>query len=569
MRHQSYRLMCRCWYASHAPEIVSSSADVGYQVFTHGLGGSASQFAPLLTSLVNVAPTLAIDLPGCGLSDFRPSSTTAALSTHALAELVVAVVSRFRDAGNDQKVVLIGHSMGCSINALLASSTSPLSHSLEGHIAGVIAICPTGGDRTPDQERGFRRISKIPPFLFDLFRIWDRRGGIYSPGVSRMVGQGTDDETRKLQVRFNEQSQTQVFLSILASGIGSEGMPGKDVWSGIKVPLFLVGAEADTVTPAHEVEKIAEYLSSAKPPPADNTRTDASMLPMPGTAGDAFNAEELRLKEREPLRTASGSIIKDDQTSSKHASALKTTVFPPPTGHALPYTGGVVRILAGMIENFLDRHVDHRLGRGWQLQQLQTSGKWDVKNLKKWESVQPCSAPIGGVFRAMKTMREVDDHHRPSEFVKHFGADVLDDGVVMVIDISNESPVYNPSALEECGVEYHKFPTVSKQVPRAEEAEQFIALIDRFRRTPKLQPRSNGKTPTIAVHCHYGYNRTGFFIVCYMVERLGYKLEDAIYEFGEKRPPRGIKHEYFIDELYVRYAVKGIARRGTVVRTDE
>ena len=66
-----------------------------------------------------------------------------------------------------------------------------------------------------------------------------------------------------------------------------------------------------------------------------------------------------------------------------------------------------------------------------------------------------------------------------------------------------------------------------------------------------------------------GIDRTGFFIVCYLVERLNYKLEDSIREFAEKRPPRGIKHEYFIDELYVRYAVKGLARRGTVVRVDE
>ena len=48
-----------------------------------------------------------------------------------------------------------------------------------------------------------------------------------------------------------------------------------------------------------------------------------------------------------------------------------------------------------------------------------------------------------------------------------------------------------------------------------------------------------------------------------MVEELGYKLEDAIEEFRQKRPP-GIKHQYFVNDLYVRYAVK-MERRGTVV----
>ena len=353
------------------------------QVFTHGLGGSASQFAALLTGLVNVAPTLAIDFPGCGLSEFAPSSSQA-LSTHALAELLATVIKRYRDAESNQKIVLIGHSMGCSVNALLASSSSPSSHQLQSSIAGIIAICPLGGDPTPQQERDVRRVAKMPPLLFDAFRIWDRRGGIHSPGVSRMVGPGTDDETRKLQVKYNEQSQTHVFLSILSSGMGSEGMPGKDVWSGIKVPLFLVGAEADMVTPAAEVERIADWLTSNKAPSTTpQPKQVTGMPPMPATAGDAVNAGEMRLNKPQPPRTASGSIIKDDQTSSKYASALKTTIFPPPTGHALPYTASTIRVLAGMIENFLDHHVDHRLGRGWQLQQLQTSGKWDVKNYKK------------------------------------------------------------------------------------------------------------------------------------------------------------------------------------------
>jgi protein-tyrosine phosphatase len=58
-------------------------------------------------------------------------------------------------------------------------------------------------------------------------------------------------------------------------------------------------------------------------------------------------------------------------------------------------------------------------------------------------------------------------------------------------------------------------------------------------------------------------NRTGFFICCYMVERLGYKLQDAVDEFALKRPP-GIKHSFFVDELFVRYGMK-MQRRNTIV----
>lgn len=57
--------------------------------------------------------------------------------------------------------------------------------------------------------------------------------------------------------------------------------------------------------------------------------------------------------------------------------------------------------------------------------------------------------------------------------------------------------------------------------------------------------------------------RTGFFLVSYLVEKEGWKVEDALAEFAEKRPP-GIKHDHFINELFKRYAMK-MERRGTIV----
>ena len=538
-----------------------------FQVFTHGLGGSASQFAPLLTSLINVAPCLAIDLPGCGLSDFAPS-TPKAYTTHALAELLCVAIKRFRDTENEQRAILIGHSMGCSINALLASSTSPLKHLLQGPVTGMVAICPRGGAPTAAEIKDMRRLVWLPPPLFDLLRWYDRRGGLDSASVERVVGKDADIETRKLQLSYNEQSQSAVFLRIAGAGLGVEGMPGKDVWTGIKVPLFLVAGEVDTITPASEVDHITEWLTEA---PSDDDAEpvlagDTTPSPVPTTVGDTAVASK---STAGPPRTDSGSVIRDDQTSSKHASALKTTIFPNPSGHGLLYSTSTVRILSGMIENFLGHHIDERLDVGWQLHLLTTSGKWDVKNLQKWQKIDSCSDPIGGIFRAMKTMREVDEQHSPKEFAKRFSSAVLRDGVAMVIDISHESPVYYPKRLEEAGVEYHKFPTVSKYAPKADEIEHFISLVDRLRKSPKLQPstqedESEGRRrPTLGLHCHYGFNRSGFFIACYLVERMGYHLQDAIAEFEEKRPP-GIKHDHFVNELYVRYAVK-MERRGTIV----
>ena len=226
---------------------------------------------------------------------------------------------------------------------------------------------------------------------------------------------------------------------------------------------------------------------------------------------------------------------------------LQTTIIPNPATHALLYDTSTYRILAGLIQNFLSNSIDYRLSLGWQLQHLTTMGKWDVKNLQKWQDVSRVSGPTGGVFRAMKTLREIDDTHSPARFVRNWK-----DRIKAVVDISHESPVYDPRGLQAGGVEYHKFPTVSKIPPTREEVSDFIDLIDRLRE----ESREQGDSRDIGVHCHYGFNRTGFFICSYLIEKEGYEVQNALNEFSRQRPP-GIRHEHFIDTLFVRYC-KGL-----------
>ena len=88
-------------------------------MFIHGLGGSIAQFSPILISLSNLAPCLALDLPGCGASGFEPKSWDA-YTTEALVQLLAVVIEAHRAADEGQPVVLVGHSMGCSLAALLA-----------------------------------------------------------------------------------------------------------------------------------------------------------------------------------------------------------------------------------------------------------------------------------------------------------------------------------------------------------------------------------------------------------------------------------------------------------------
>ncbi|KAI5367754.1 Putative tyrosine-specific protein phosphatase [Septoria linicola] len=576
----------RTFYNEHT-QAKKLPADLPLFVLMHGLGGSAAQFAPLLNSLTRIAPCLAIDLPGCGLSAFEPDDITA-YTTTAFAELLFAAIQEHRNKEVDQKVVLIGHSMGCSIAALLASSSSSLQHLCSDIIISVVAICPRSRTVSETELRGIQRINYLPSFVFDLIRMADRRGGVESLSVSRVIGKEADLETKKLQLRFNQQSKSAVFQKITtalayqetkAAKQGEESVLGRRIWNGMKIPLFLVAAEDDKLAPPAEVEQIQEWLTTTRhdsvtnKPAATHSSGLASPDPdstLPAVAGDAgLGAEQITRADTNtsspPIDHISEAGIQQEEASTKHAHALKTCIFPAPSSHGLLYSTSDVRILSGLIENFLARHVDERLSPGWQLQHLTTSGKWDVKNLKKWQAVAPCSEPIAGVFRAMKTMREIDEEHSPLQFVTKYSWKVIPDGVAMVVDISLDAPVYDKQGLEEGGVEYHKFPTVSKLPPGPDEVEQFIALIASLRESPKLHSDDETKPhPTIGVHCHYGFNRTGFLIICYLVEQLGWELESALEEFAQKRPP-GIKHDYFVNELYVRYKAAKMDRRGTIV----
>ena len=375
-------------------------------------------------------------------------------------------------------------------------------------------------------------------------------------------------------------------LPAYENGIPKGGLPGKEVWSGLEVPIFLVAGETDNITKPIEIEKIASFLGKSHPvqialdeeskpivdtaAPIDTSLSSGSSEP---TSAQIEGLQEKDFFKSNPSTSTSTSTIdahEDPSTPNEELSevppqpvkpkkVLKTTILPAPASHALLYMPSQVRILAGLVSDFLCSQVSPRLSLGWQLQFLSTAGKWDVKNLAKWQAVAPVSEPIAGIFRAMKTLREVDESHCPEVFVQHWGSQIKD-----IVDISHENPVYDPRGLEKGGIHYHKFPTVSKIPPTGEEVNIFIAMADRLREEQKLRAEKENWDEQwyLGVHCHYGFNRTGYFIVCYLVERCGYSVQGAIDEFAKRRP-KGIKHAHFLDQLFVRYCV-GLKRAPTL-----
>lgn len=492
-------------------------------------------------------------------------------------ELLSTIVEEHCNRNVQQGVILIGHSMGCSLSALLASVTSPLRAKYGINILALIAICPQASLPSDQQIATYKKLLRVPTPIFNLWRRWDRRGGPESASVARFVGAGADAETKKLQERFNAQSRTGVWRRMAWGALPKldessrlrGGLPGLEVWAGLTMPLFLIAGEADGITTAAEVAKIGRALGRIEKPSLSTSNDSVISSPKTTRPGEDLNDMSKRANEAEKqdatVSKTEITFIRDNAQPdickanaadiySRKLQVLKTSILPAPASHALLYDPATYRTLAGLIQTFLYDHVDTRLSLGWQLQHLSTEGKWDVKNLKKWQAVQPVSEPIAGIFRAMKTLREIDDTHSPEKFVRDWKSKIK-----AVIDISHESPVYDPKGLDEGGIEYHKFPTVSKIPPTAEEVKEFIKLVDRLRSTLNF-PEADASL--IGVHCHYGFNRTGFFLCCYLIEKERFSVQQAIDEFRVHRAP-GIRHEHFLDTLFVRYCV-GLKRAPTL-----
>ncbi|KAF9977769.1 hypothetical protein BGZ65_007266, partial [Modicella reniformis] len=166
----------------------------------------------------------------------------------------------------------------------------------------------------------------------------------------------------------------------------------------------------------------------------------------------------------------------------------------------------------------------------WQITvKCQEENKWSLKNTEKWMKTPIISTPIGrgpGKFRAMKVLRQTDPDHSPSAFLAHHPE------VGFIVDISQREPSYRTTDFEATSICYTKLPSVSKIPPAKEDVDRFIAHCNAcWIEKPGVE---------IAVHCHYGFNRTGFMICSYLIQEQKYSVAEALQHFLQARQPIGL-----------------------------
>ncbi|RHZ89344.1 hypothetical protein Glove_16g184 [Diversispora epigaea] len=435
-------------------------------VFIHGLGGQAAQWEYQLEYFSSTANVLAIDLIGCGKSEV--SNRREDYNTESLVNYLEELLKSF----SSKNIVLICHSYGCCVGAFLYQR-------IKSSVKAMTFIS-VKAKRTESEMTKQKIIMFLPDFLFDLLRVLDRRGGIYSDSVNRFLHKDANDLLRTKQLKWNKQSKTFVWKNMVE---GAKWITKENI-STIDCPLLLLSGREDKISSQGDMVIVHEWCKSPNTPAP-------CLIPQAGHNPIQENPDLVNL----------------------------------------------------IINDFLIKECGlETMDPAWQiLNKTKGENKWSMKNYQKWKRAPIISArPVNCTkFRPMKVMRQNDDEHCPEKFIAQHPE------IGFIIDITKDQPPYRSGDFENSHINYIKLSTISKIPPSRCEVKKFAQVAnDAWNKKPNKQ---------IAVHCHYGFNRTGFMICCYMIEELHISVADAIHYFEEARSPNGIKHRHFKEELFLRY----------------
>lgn len=516
-------------------------------VIIHGLGGQISQFEELLLLLSQACDVFAVDLPGFGHSRFTPpvgnsminyskedqqrlldsisKMTWGDFKTDSIVEILENILINDPKLKN-RKVVILGHSMGTHIAIKLNRKLNQTSAVKKVESVILLSPPPLSKDETVDVNKPLSsslsssslllRFFTFFPIFLDLMRVFDRLGGLYSKSITRMVADSASIYTKSKQIRWNLDSDSHAWLRYV-SGFQrvkqSELITSFSVFKSsveTKRKVLLLCGDKDQATPAHQgFQQIINILQSVQIP-----------------------LEAAQINE---------------------------------CGHSLILEKP--EVASGRILNFLSQHVNSLLDPSFVLilKAIINGDKWGLKNFTKWKSLQNVSEPLVNPSNslispllAMKTLRNNDEAHSPNII------DKSRPDIIGIIDISADgtSDSYDPQIFER--IKYYKLATISKIPPDTTMIRKFNGLVNKiledYYEENGLQRDDDGgyhvfdasKGPFIAVHCHYGFNRTGYLICCYLIESLGWSVQDALLSFKIARDP-GIKHHHFIDSLYLQF----------------
>uniref|UniRef100_A0A671XVP3 mRNA-capping enzyme n=1 Tax=Sparus aurata TaxID=8175 RepID=A0A671XVP3_SPAAU len=169
----------------------------------------------------------------------------------------------------------------------------------------------------------------------------------------------------------------------------------------------------------------------------------------------------------------------------------------------------------------------------------------------RWRNCPRRGQPVAGKFLPMKTMLgpryddQVPEENRfhPSMLSNYLKSLKVKMG--LLVDLTNTTRFYDRNDIEKDGVKYVKLQCKGHgECPSKDATSMFIRLCEHF--------IEKNPTELIGVHCTHGFNRTGFLICAYLVEKMDWSVEAAVAAFSQARAPGIYKGDY-LKELFRRY----------------
>ena len=190
-----------------------------------------------------------------------------------------------------------------------------------------------------------------------------------------------------------------------------------------------------------------------------------------------------------------------------------------------------------------------------------------LTKLQKWGDYESCGENVGKTkFVPMKTPLSLEfleqmekyAHILTVEKMLYEQRETKQREVTMIIDLSNHECLYE----EDIPKEVHRVHVrnIAKSIPNIECCAKVMReATQHWKKHPEQY---------IAIHCAYGFNRTGFIVCSYLIEKENMTAEEALEAFAIARPP-GVKHERFQLALKARYPTRGCKPKVTEYDGDE
>ncbi|KAK2584094.1 hypothetical protein KPH14_006537 [Odynerus spinipes] len=97
-----------------------------------------------------------------------------------------------------------------------------------------------------------------------------------------------------------------------------------------------------------------------------------------------------------------------------------------------------------------------------------------------------------------------------------------------IVDLTNTERYYDKKEFTDAGVKYEKIMIPGKKVPPLNSVMKFFKAMDDFMAGAE-------EDDVIGVHCTHGINRSGYLICRYLIQQLGWELQDTLKAFEEAR----------------------------------